>query len=141
MLALADPLLGTLPNRLHEVRVTLAQLALLVHQAWNVVTDHPCTQGSNVPADQIDRCTVSGRPGKLPRTIIMQKQMFLSSFLSEGQDTVYCEVRFSQMRDKLYSSRINGYSSLIELAVEQQEFLQSMHLTILSRFVVNPTRL
>jgi hypothetical protein len=75
VLALADPLLGTLPNRLHEVRVALAQLALLVHQAWNVVTDHPCTQGSNVPADQIDRCTVSGRPGKLPGTIIMQKQM------------------------------------------------------------------
>lgn len=70
VLTLTDPLLGTLPNRLHEIGVALAQLALLVHQAWNVVTDHPCTQGSNIPADQIDRCIVS-RPVKLPGTIVV----------------------------------------------------------------------
>lgn len=50
VLALSDPLFGALSDRLHQVRVALAQLTLLVHQARNVVTDHPSTQRSNVPA-------------------------------------------------------------------------------------------
>ncbi len=51
VLALFDPLFGSLTDGLHQVRVPLAQLTLLVHQARNVVTDHPSTQRSNVPAD------------------------------------------------------------------------------------------
>lgn len=50
VLALLDPLFGALSDGLHQVRVALAQLTLLVHQAGNVVTDHPSTQRSNVPA-------------------------------------------------------------------------------------------
>jgi len=51
VLALLDPLLGALADGLHEVRVALAQLPLLVHQAGNVVADHPSTQRPDVPAD------------------------------------------------------------------------------------------
>lgn len=50
VLALFDPLFGSLTNGLHQVWVPLAELPLLVHQARNVVTDHPCTQRSDVPA-------------------------------------------------------------------------------------------
>lgn len=49
MLALPDPLFGSLADGLHQVRVALAQLALLVHQAGNVVTDHAGPQRSDVP--------------------------------------------------------------------------------------------
>lgn len=51
VLALPDPLLGSLADGLHQVRMPLAELPLLVHQAGNVVTYHPSTQGSNIPAD------------------------------------------------------------------------------------------
>lgn len=50
VLALYDPLFGTLSDRLHQVRVELAQLPLLVHQARNVAADHPGAQRSDVPA-------------------------------------------------------------------------------------------
>lgn len=53
VLALADPLFGSLAYGLHQVRVALAQLALLVHQAGNVVADHTGTQRSDVP--EMDR--------------------------------------------------------------------------------------
>lgn len=48
MLALPDPLFGSLADGLHQVRVFLAQLALLVHQAGNVA-DHAGPQRSAVP--------------------------------------------------------------------------------------------
>lgn len=50
VLALHNPLFGTLSDRLHQVWVELAQLPLLVHQARNVVADHPGAQRSDVPA-------------------------------------------------------------------------------------------
>lgn len=50
VLALLDPLFGALTDGLHQVRVPLAQLTLLVHQARDVVADHPSTQRSDVPA-------------------------------------------------------------------------------------------
>lgn len=50
VLALHDPLLGALPDGLHQVWVELAQLPLLVHQAGDVVADHPGTQRADVPA-------------------------------------------------------------------------------------------
>lgn len=50
VLALADPLLRPLPDRLHDVRVLLAELPLLVHQPRDVITDHPRSQGSDIPA-------------------------------------------------------------------------------------------
>ena len=49
VLALSDPLFGPLTDGLHQVRVPLAQLTLLVHQARNVVADHPSTQRPDVP--------------------------------------------------------------------------------------------
>lgn len=49
VLALPDPLLGALANGLHDVWVTLAQLPLLVHQAWDVVADHTGPQCADVP--------------------------------------------------------------------------------------------
>lgn len=52
VLALADPLLGAFPDGAHEVRVALAELPLLVHQARNVVTYHPCPQSPDVPAGE-----------------------------------------------------------------------------------------
>lgn len=51
VLTLSDPLFGSLADGLHQVWVPLAELPLLVHQAGNVVADHPGTQRSNVPAD------------------------------------------------------------------------------------------
>ncbi len=51
VLALFDPLFGSLANGLHQIRVPLAKLTLFVHQAGNVVADHPSTQGSDIPAD------------------------------------------------------------------------------------------
>lgn len=53
VLALPDPLFGSLADGLHQVRVALAQLALLVHQAGDVVADHTGTQRSDVP--ELDR--------------------------------------------------------------------------------------
>ena len=50
VLALPDPLLGALADGLHDVRVPLAQLPLLIHQAGNVITDHTRTQRTYVPA-------------------------------------------------------------------------------------------
>lgn len=64
VLALSDPLLGALANGLHDVWVTLAQMPLLVHQAWDVVADHTgpqCTdipdraQGERLMRDHLDR--------------------------------------------------------------------------------------
>lgn len=49
VLALPDPLLGSLAYGLHQVWVALAQLALLVDQARNVVADNAGTQRSDVP--------------------------------------------------------------------------------------------
>lgn len=49
VLALPDPLFGSLAYGLHQVWVALAQLALLVHQARNVVADNAGTQRSDVP--------------------------------------------------------------------------------------------
>lgn len=49
VLTLSDPLFGPLADGLHQVRVPLAQLTLLVHQAGNVVADHPSTQRPDVP--------------------------------------------------------------------------------------------
>lgn len=51
VLTLPDPLFGSFTDGLHQIRVLLAQLPLLAHQAGNVVTDHPSTQCSDVPAD------------------------------------------------------------------------------------------
>lgn len=45
-----DPLFGALSDGLHQVRVELAQLPLLVDQPRNVVADHPGAQRSDVPA-------------------------------------------------------------------------------------------
>lgn len=56
ILALTDPLLGSLPDGLHDVGVPLAQLPLLVHQPWDVVTDHPRPQRPDVPAGRRERC-------------------------------------------------------------------------------------
>lgn len=50
VLALYDPLFGALSDGLHQVRVELAQLPLLVDQPRNVVADHPGAQRSDVPA-------------------------------------------------------------------------------------------
>lgn len=55
VLALPDPLLGPLAYGLHQIRVALAQLPLLVHQAGNVVADHAGPQSSDVP--EVDRPT------------------------------------------------------------------------------------
>lgn len=49
VLALSDPLLGALTDGLHDVWVALAELPLLVHQAWDVVTDHTGPQRTDVP--------------------------------------------------------------------------------------------
>lgn len=50
MLALFDPLFGSLADGLHQVWVPLAELPLLVHKTGNVVAYHPRTQSSDVPA-------------------------------------------------------------------------------------------
>lgn len=49
VLALSDPLFGSLPNCLHDVRVALAKLPLLVHQAGDVVTDYTGTECTDIP--------------------------------------------------------------------------------------------
>lgn len=49
VLALSDPLLGALANGLHDVWVTLAQMPLLVDQAWDVVADHAGPQCTDIP--------------------------------------------------------------------------------------------
>lgn len=49
VLALLDPFFGALANGLHQVRVPLAELPLLVHQAGDVVADHPRSQRPYVP--------------------------------------------------------------------------------------------
>lgn len=49
VLTLSDPLLSALTDGLHDVWVALAELALLVHQAWDVVADHTGPQCANVP--------------------------------------------------------------------------------------------
>jgi len=76
VLALPDPLLGSLPDRLHDVGVPLAQLPLLVHQPGDVIADHPRAQRPDVPArekgDALPRCPQrgkvqgSGSPGPRP---------------------------------------------------------------------------
>lgn len=63
VLALPDPLLGSLADGLHQVRVALAQLTLLVDQAGNVVADDAGTQRSDVP--EVDRSTKTGNRGEL----------------------------------------------------------------------------
>lgn len=63
VLALYDPLFGALSDGLHQVRVELAQLPLLVHQAGNVVADHPGAQRSDVPASAETNTSVV--PGSL----------------------------------------------------------------------------
>lgn len=40
VLALSDPLFGSLADGLHDVRVALAELPLLVRQAGDVVADY-----------------------------------------------------------------------------------------------------
>ena len=40
VLTLPDPFLGALTDRLHDVRVALAELPLFVHQSRDVVTDY-----------------------------------------------------------------------------------------------------
>lgn len=49
VLALTDPLLSSLADRLHYVWILLTQLSLLIHQTWHVITYYPCTQSANVP--------------------------------------------------------------------------------------------
>lgn len=49
VLALFDPLFGSLSDGLHQVGVLLAELLLLVHQ--DVVADHPSPQRPDVPAN------------------------------------------------------------------------------------------
>lgn len=51
VLALSDPLLGALTYGLHDVWVALAELPLLVHQAWDVIADHTGPQCTDVPED------------------------------------------------------------------------------------------
>ena len=51
VLALSDPLLCALTDGLHDVWVALAELPLLVHQGWDVVTDHTGAKCTNVPKD------------------------------------------------------------------------------------------
>lgn len=50
VLALRDPVPHPGPDGLHHLGVLAAQLPLLVHQAGDVVADHPGAQGSDVPA-------------------------------------------------------------------------------------------
>lgn len=56
VLALTDPLLGSLPDGLHDVGVPLAQLPLLVHQPRDVVADDPRPQRPDVPAGRREWC-------------------------------------------------------------------------------------
>lgn len=71
VLALYDPLFGALFDRLHQVRVELAQLPLLVDQARNVVADHPGAQRSDVPASaESDTSVVPGSPGGVALNVV-----------------------------------------------------------------------
>lgn len=49
VLALTDPLLSSLADRLHYVWILLTQLSLLIHQTWHIITYYPRTQSANVP--------------------------------------------------------------------------------------------
>lgn len=51
VLALFDPLFGSIADGLHQIWVLLAELPLLVHQTGNVVTNHSGAQSADVPAD------------------------------------------------------------------------------------------
>ncbi len=51
VLALSDPLLRALTDGLHDVWVALAELPLLVYQAWDVVADHTGPERTDVPED------------------------------------------------------------------------------------------
>ncbi len=51
VLALRDPVLNPGPDGLHHLWVLAAQLALLVHQARDVVAHHLRAQGAHVPAE------------------------------------------------------------------------------------------
>lgn len=59
VLALSDPLFGAFADGLHNVRVALTELPLLIHQAGDVVADHTGPQRTNVPANAIDTRHVS----------------------------------------------------------------------------------
>lgn len=54
VLALCCPLSHTQANGTHHVWVSVAQLTLAAHQAWNIVTHHPggATCGSHVPGER-----------------------------------------------------------------------------------------
>lgn len=52
VLALRDPVLHPGPNSLHHFGVLAAELALLVHQAGDVVAHHLGAKGAHVPAWQ-----------------------------------------------------------------------------------------
>lgn len=54
VLALRDPVLHPGPDGLHHPGVLAAQLALLVHQAGDVVAHHLGAQGAHVPAGGAD---------------------------------------------------------------------------------------
>lgn len=78
MLALFDPLFGSLADGLHQVRVPLTELPLLVHKTGNVVAYHPRTQSSDVPAHRSiehsagkfkDNCTESALCGSAPAAV------------------------------------------------------------------------
>lgn len=72
VLALYDPLFGALPDRLHQVWVELAQVPLLVHQAGNVVADHPGAQSSDVPAStETDLSVVPGSVVNVVRNLYL----------------------------------------------------------------------
>lgn len=91
VLALPDPLLGSLPDRLHDVRISLAQLPLLVHQPWDVIADHPRAQRPDIPAREngatLARCPRRGKvrgsgspgPHQLGGRACTEAHSFLSS--------------------------------------------------------------
>lgn len=53
VLALHRPLSHAQANGTHHIRVSVAQLPLVAHQAWHVVTHHPggATRSSHVPRE------------------------------------------------------------------------------------------
>jgi len=55
MLALSNPLFSPATDRLHDVWILLTQLSLFIHQPGNIVTDHTCTKGSNIPEIYTER--------------------------------------------------------------------------------------
>lgn len=100
VLALPDPLLGSLPDRLHDVGVPLAQLPLLVHQPGDVITDHPRAQRPDVPAREngaaLLRCLQrgkvrgSGSPGPHPAGGVLILKPTFPSFLSSCVTAALC---------------------------------------------------